>query len=38
MKRSGFAERLITSILKEADAGIRVKDICLRALVKETEY
>jgi putative transposase len=38
MKRSRFTETQIISILKEADAGVKVKDICRRAGISDATY
>ena len=38
MKRSRFTETQIISILKEADAGVKVKDICRRHGVSDATY
>ena len=38
MKRSRFTETQIISILKEADAGVKVKDICRRHGIRDATY
>lgn len=38
MKRSRFTETQIVSILKEADAGKKVKDICRRHGISDATY
>ena len=38
MKRSRFTETQIISILKEADAGAKVKDICRRHGISDGTY
>ena len=38
MKRSRFTESQIISILKEADAGVKVKDICRRHGISDATY
>ena len=38
MKRSKFSEMQIVSILKEADAGASVKDICRRHGISDTTF
>jgi len=38
MKRSRFTETQIISILKEADAGSKVKDICRRHGISDATY
>ena len=38
MKRSRFTETQIISILKEADAGAKVKDICRRHGISDATY
>jgi len=38
MKRSRFTEHQIISILKEADAGIKVKDVCRRHGISDATY
>ena len=38
MKKSNFAETLIIAILKEADAGIQVKEICRKHGISDATY
>ena len=38
MKRSRFTETQIISILKEADAGAKVKDVCRRHGISDATY
>ena len=38
MKRSRFSETQIVSILKEADAGAKVKDLCRKHGISEATY
>ena len=38
MKRSRFTETQIISILKDADAGVKVKDICRRHGISDATY
>ena len=38
MKKSRFSETQIVSILKEADAGVQVKDICRKHGISEPTY
>ena len=38
MKRSKFTETQIVSILKEADAGASVKDVCRRHGISDTTF
>ncbi len=38
MKRGRFTETQIVSILKEADAGSKVKDICRRHSISDATY
>ena len=38
MKRSRFTETQIISILKEADAGVKVKDVCRRHGISDGTY
>ena len=38
MKRGRFTETQIVSILKEADAGVRVKDICRQHGISDATY
>ena len=38
MKRSRFTETQIISILKEADAGMQVKDICRKHGISDATY
>jgi len=38
MKRGRFTETQIVSILKEADAGVRIKDICRQHGISDATY
>jgi putative transposase len=38
MKKSRFTEAQIVSILKEADAGMKVADICLKHGISDATY
>lgn len=38
MKRSRFTETQIISILKEADSGMKVKDVCRRHGISDATY
>ena len=38
MKRSRFSETQIVSILKEADAGTKVKDLCRKHGISDATY
>ena len=38
MKRSRFTETQILAILKEADAGMKVKDVCRRHGISDATY
>ncbi len=38
MKRTRFSEKQIVAILKQADAGIKVKDLCLEHGISDATY
>jgi putative transposase len=38
MKKSKFTETQIVSILKQADAGVPIKDICRQAAINSATY
>lgn len=38
MKRTRFSETQIVSILKEADAGVKVKDLCRKHGISDATY
>ena len=38
MKRSRFTENQIVNILKETDAGVKVKDVCRRHGISDATY
>ena len=38
MKRSRFSETQIVAILKEADAGMQVKEICRKYSISDATY
>ena len=38
MKKSRFSEQQITSILKQADAGVKVQDICRQHGISDATY
>jgi putative transposase len=38
MKKSKFTEKQIVSILKQADAGLAVKDLSQRAVISHAAY
>jgi putative transposase len=38
MKRSRFSETQVVGILKEADAGMKVKDICRKYSISDATY
>jgi putative transposase len=38
MKRSRFTETQITGILKEADSGLKVRDVCRKHGISDATY
>ena len=38
MKKSRYTEHLIVNILKQADAGVKVKEICLKCGISDATY